>query len=49
MKRIMKVMTALLIAGLMVVVSAGCNTVKGMGRDLQKGGTAVEKAATKKK
>ena len=49
MKRIVKIATALLIAGMMVVVSVGCNTVKGMGRDLQKGGTAVENAATKKK
>jgi entericidin B len=27
---------------------AGCNTVEGMGRDIQKGGEAIEGAAKKK-
>ena len=26
---------------------AGCNTVKGMGQDVQKAGTAIERAADK--
>ena len=28
---------------------AGCNTVQGAGQDIQKAGSAVENAATKKK
>ncbi len=31
---------ALVLSGL-----AGCNTIRGMGRDLQKGGQAIERAA----
>ena len=30
---------------LCVVVLAGCNTVEGMGKDIKKGGEAIEKAA----
>jgi len=26
---------------------AGCNTIRGMGRDIQKGGQAIERAADK--
>ena len=29
-------------------VVAGCNTVRGAGQDIQKAGTAIENAATKK-
>ena len=29
------------------LVLAGCNTFEGMGKDIQKGGAAIEKAATK--
>ena len=36
---------------LLVIVSAvssmACNTVQGIGRDLERGGQAIEKAATK--
>ena len=35
--------TLILIAS--VVVLAGCETVEGVGRDVQKAGTAIEKAA----
>ena len=37
------VYTLILIAS--VVVLAGCETVEGVGRDVQKAGTAIEKAA----
>jgi predicted small secreted protein len=37
---------ALLICALMGVGATGCNTFKGAGKDIQKGGQAVEKAAT---
>jgi predicted small secreted protein len=37
------------IATLLAVLAilAGCNTMEGMGKDIQKGGQAIEKAATK--
>jgi predicted small secreted protein len=37
------VMTLLLALG----VLAGCNTLEGVGKDIQKGGAAIEHAATK--
>ena len=30
-------------------ILAGCNTIHGMGQDIQKAGTAIEKAADKNK
>ena len=45
-ERFMKSFTALvLIASLMAL--SGCNTVKGVGQDLQKAGSAIEGAAKK--
>ena len=38
-----KVFVLLLVAG----VLAGCNTLQGVGKDIQKGGAAIEKAANK--
>ncbi len=32
---------------LAVMFLAGCNTIEGVGKDLKKGGEAIEKAATK--
>ncbi len=40
----MKKLAILLLA---LGVLAGCSTVKGLGEDIQKGGQAIEKAATK--
>jgi predicted small secreted protein len=38
-----------LVVGLSLVFSvAGCNTVKGMGQDIQKAGSTIEDAAKKK-
>lgn len=31
----------------LVLVLAGCNTVRGIGQDVEKGGEAIQKAATK--
>ncbi|MDP2762179.1 MAG: entericidin A/B family lipoprotein [Sideroxyarcus sp.] len=37
-----------IVIGVVVLVAlAGCNTFKGLGEDIQKGGKAIEKAATK--
>ena len=43
----MKSLTTLII-GVALLVLTGCNTVKGMGQDLQKAGTSIEDAAKKK-
>jgi predicted small secreted protein len=40
----MKKTIALLLA---MLVLAGCNTMEGLGKDIQKGGEKLEKAATK--
>lgn len=32
---------------LAIVFLAGCNTIEGVGKDLKKGGEAIEKAATR--
>ncbi len=40
---------ALLLAVSVAALLAGCNTVKGAGQDIQKAGTAIEKAAEKNK
>ncbi len=32
---------------LAVLFLAGCNTMEGLGKDIKKGGTAIEKAAEK--
>jgi entericidin B len=34
---------------LAVLFLAGCNTMEGLGKDIQKGGTALEQAAVKDK
>lgn len=38
-------MTKWMIAVLAVLVLAGCNTLNGMGKDLEKAGEAVQKSA----
>ncbi|BAL94588.1 MAG: entericidin A/B family lipoprotein [Rubrivivax sp.] len=43
----MKRSFAALLACLAVVALAGCNTVKGVGQDIQKAGQAIEGAAKK--
>ena len=42
MKRI--VLAVLVVAA---ALSAACNTVRGIGKDIERGGQAIEKAATK--
>jgi len=36
-----------LVLALMAVLLAGCNTVAGVGKDIQKGGEALERAGKK--
>jgi predicted small secreted protein len=38
-------MTRILIAIAAALLLAGCNTVQGVGKDIKKGGEAIEKAA----
>ncbi|MFA7291168.1 MAG: entericidin A/B family lipoprotein [Rhodocyclaceae bacterium] len=40
----MKKLTALILA-VAAFTSAACNTVQGLGKDIEKGGQAIEKAA----
>ena len=42
-------MKTLLIALFCTLLLAGCNTVEGLGKDIKKGGEAIEKAAEKAK
>jgi predicted small secreted protein len=42
-------MTRILIALAAALVLAGCNTVEGVGKDIKKGGEAIEKSANKSK
>ncbi|MGA7595432.1 MAG: entericidin A/B family lipoprotein [Gallionella sp.] len=42
-------MKAAVSLALAVFFLAGCNTMEGLGKDIQKGGTALEKAAEKDK
>ncbi|HQT00362.1 MAG: entericidin EcnAB [Hydrogenophilales bacterium 16-64-46] len=41
----MKLMIAALMAAMLTL--AGCNTVQGMGQDIQKAGDAIERAGSK--
>ncbi|GAB2180284.1 hypothetical protein DLREEDagrD3_05070 [Denitratisoma sp. agr-D3] len=38
-------MTKLISALLIVIAVTGCNTVRGIGQDIEKGGEAIQKAA----
>lgn len=43
-------MTARIIAAIaLLFVLAGCNTIEGVGKDVKKGGEAIEKAADRHK
>ncbi len=42
----MKTMKKLFVAVAAVIAVTGCNTIAGMGKDLQAAGSAVDKAAT---
>lgn len=40
-------MIRILLAAAFALALAGCNTVEGLGKDIKKGGEAIEKAADK--
>jgi predicted small secreted protein len=39
-----KKVLALLLAGVIVAVAGGCNTVRGIGKDIQRTGQAIQKS-----
>ena len=41
----MKNIAGFILAALAVLALAGCNTMEGIGKDVKKGGEAIEKAA----
>ena len=43
----MKSLMVLILVALGTVLVAGCSTVEGFGKDVQKGGEAIERAADK--
>ncbi len=45
MKTLKKALAGLLVLGIAGVGAMGCNTVHGAGRDIEKGGQAIERAA----
>ena len=45
MSTLKRVLAGLVVAAVLGVGAFGCNTVKGAGKDIQKGGQAIEKAA----
>lgn len=45
MKTIWQLATTIAVAGLLGIGLAGCNTIRGAGKDIQKGGQAVERGA----
>lgn len=51
MKKLLSILTtAATLAGLTALTTlAGCNTMEGVGKDVQKGGEAIENAASKAK
>ena len=46
MRTFVKLTAALAVGALVGVSVPGCNTVKGAGKDIQKGGQSIEHAAT---
>ncbi len=45
----MKRLIAILVAGSFALLTTGCNTMQGLGRDVEKGGEKIETKATEKK
>ena len=41
-------MKIFLLVALVAMLTSGCNTVQGIGKDLKQGGEAIERAGTKK-
>jgi predicted small secreted protein len=46
MKNTMKTLRVFILA-VLAIASAACNTMQGLGKDIEKGGQAIEKAANK--
>ncbi len=44
----MKKLTVIILLGSLVLLLSACNTIRGVGKDVQKAGEVVEDAASKK-
>jgi len=42
-----KISSACIVLMMLAQLTAGCNTLRGVGQDIEKGGEAIQKAATK--
>lgn len=47
MKTFRKLIVALVVGTLIGIGALGCNTIKGAGKDIEKGGKSIQKAADK--
>jgi len=47
MRTFRRVVAAVVTVALLGVCALGCNTVKGVGKDIEKGGKSIQKAADK--
>lgn len=47
MRRILGICTAVVALAMLAATFSGCNTMRGLGTDIEKGGKAIEKAASK--
>ncbi|MDX2217839.1 MAG: entericidin A/B family lipoprotein [Burkholderiales bacterium] len=45
----MKRIVSVILSATLLLVLSGCNTIEGVGKDIKKGGEAIEKAAEKAK
>jgi predicted small secreted protein len=45
MKFIQRILSCLAVLGMMSMFLAGCNTMEGMGEDIEKGGESIQDAA----
>ena len=43
----MRMLKMMVVSLCVIAIAAGCNTMRGMGQDIEKGGAAIEKAASK--
>ena len=47
MRGLLRVIGCVILCVFIAGIFAGCNTIRGMGRDIQAGGRAIERAAQK--
>ena len=45
MKKLQRLVTALVLVSMVACLAAGCNTVEGMGEDIERGGEEIQEVA----